>query len=219
MYLDDMLISGKSESEHLATLEVLQRFAGAGFHLKREKCTFLVPSVTYLVYRIDIQGLHPVPEKVRAIQNAPESHNQSSLKSYLGLLSYYSRFLPNLPNTLVPLYNLLCSSVQWKWGKHESDAFKASKKLLLSSQILVHFDPAHPIVLACDASAHDIRAVLSHKFADGSEKPIGFVSRTLTDTEKKYPQVEKEGLACNFGISHFHTYLFGHKFTLVTDNN
>ena len=82
MYLDDILISGKSESEHLATLEVLQRFAGTGLHLKREKCTFLVPSVTYLGYRIDLQGLHPVPEKVRAIQNAPEPHNQSSLKSY-----------------------------------------------------------------------------------------------------------------------------------------
>ena len=83
VYLDDILISGKSESEHLATLEeVLQRLAGAGLHLKREKWTFLVPSVTYLRYRIDSQGLHPVPEKVRAIQNAPEPHNQSSLKSY-----------------------------------------------------------------------------------------------------------------------------------------
>ena len=68
VYLDDILISGKSESEHMATLEeVLQRLAGAGLHLKREKCTFLVPSVTYLGYRIDSQGLHPDPEKVRAI--------------------------------------------------------------------------------------------------------------------------------------------------------
>ena len=102
--------------------------------------------------------------------------------------------------------------------KQESDAFKASKDLVLSSQILVHFDPAHPIVLACDASAHRIGAVLSHKFANASEKPISFVSRTLTDTEKKYLQVEKEGLACIFGLSRFHTYLFGHKFSLVTDN-
>ena len=124
-------------------------------------------------------------------------------EAYLGLLSYYSLFLPNLPNILAPLYNLLCNSVQWKWGKQKGEA---SKKLLLSSQILVHFGPAHPIVLACDASAHGICAVLSHKFAGGSEKLIGFVSRTLTDTEKKYPQVEKEGLACIFGVSHFHTY-------------
>ena len=179
--------------------------------------TFLVPSVTYLGYRINSQGLHPVPDKVRAIQNAPKPHNQSSLNSYLGLLSYYSRFLPNLLNTLAPLYLLLHNSVQWKWEKQENDAFEASKDLLLSSQILVHFDPVHPIVLTCDASAHGVGAVLSQKFADGSEKTIGFVSRTLTDTEKKYSQVEKEDLACIFGLSHFHTYLFGHKFTLVTD--
>ena len=91
--------------------------------------------------------------------------------------------------------------------------------LLLSSQILVHFDPVYPIVLACDASAHGVGAVLSHKFADGSEKPISCVSRTLTDTEKKYSLVRrKEGLACIFGLLRFHTYLFGHMFTLVTDN-
>ena len=83
VYLDDILITGETESEHLATLEVLQRLAGAGLHLKREKCTFLVPSVTYLGFRIDSQGLHPVTEKVQAIQNAPEPHNQSSLKSYI----------------------------------------------------------------------------------------------------------------------------------------
>ena len=127
-----VLISGKSESEHWATLyEVLQRLTGAGLHFKREKCTFLVPSVTYLGYRIDSQGLHPVPEKVHAIQNAPEPQNRSSLNSYLGLLSYYSLFLPNLLNTLAPLYNLLHSFVQWKWGKQDSGAFKASKMLLL----------------------------------------------------------------------------------------
>ena len=79
--------------------------------------------------------------------------------------------------------------------------------------IIVHFDPKHPIILACDASAHGIGAVLLHRFSDGSEKSIGFVSRTLTDTEKKYSQVEKEGLVCVFGVSRFHTYLFGQKFT------
>ena len=168
-------------------------------------------------FRIDSQGLHPVTEKVEAIKNAPEPQNESSLKSYLGLLSYYSRFIPNLPNTLAPQYQLLHKSTQWKWGKQERESFKASKGLLLSSQVLVHFDPKNPIILACDASSHGI-GVLSHRYSDGSEKPIGFVSRTLTETEKRYSQVEKEGLACVFGVTRFHTYIFGHKFTLVTDN-
>ena len=178
----------------------------------------MVSSVTYLGFRIDAEGLHPVTEKIQAIQNAPEPCNQSTLKSYLGLLSYYSRFLQNLPNALAPLYSLLYKSATWKWGKKERDAFNASKKLLLSSQVLVHFNPCLPIILACDASAHGIGAVLSHKFPDGSEKPIGFVSRTLTNAEKQYPQVEKEGLACVFGVSRFHTYIFGYPFTLMTDN-
>ena len=79
VYLDNILVSGKSKDEHLATLEeVLQRLVGARLHLKREKYTFLVPSVTYLGYRIDSQGLHSIPEKVCAIQNASEPHNQSS---------------------------------------------------------------------------------------------------------------------------------------------
>ena len=103
-------------------------------------------------------------------------------------------------------------------GKQERESFKASKELLLSSQVLVHFDPQHPIVLACDASSNGIGAVLSHRYTDGTEKPIEFVCRTLTETEKQYSQVEKEGLACVFGVTRFHTYIFGHKFTLVIDN-
>jgi len=82
----------------------------------------------------------------------------------------------------------------------------------------VHFDPNLPIILVCDASALGIGAVLSHKYPDGSERPIGFMSRTLTNAEKQYPQVEKEGPACVLGVSHFHTYIFGYPFTLMTDN-
>ena len=111
---------------------------------------------------------------------------------------YYSQFLPNLSTTLAPLlqYKLLKHSVKWQWADEQENSFKESKQSLLSSQLLVHFDPTLTIRLTCDASAYGIGAVLSHEMPDGSEKPIGFVSRTLSNVEKKYSQIEKEGLAC-----------------------
>ena len=219
VYIDDILITGKTEADHLAALEeVLKRLENAGLRLKRDKCVFLAPSVIYLGHRIDAQGIRPVAEKVKAIQDAPHPRNVTELKSYLGLLTYYSRFLPNLSNTLAPLYKLLKRTVQWNWNEEQETAFTQSKKLLLSSQLLVHFDSTLEIRLACDASAYGIGAVLSHKMPDGSEKPVGFVSRTLSDAEKKYSQIEKEALACVFGVKRFHTYLFGHHFVLQTDH-
>ena len=113
---------------------------------------------------------------------------------------------------------MLHKSTLWKWGKAEWDAFATSKKLLLSSRGLAHFDQNLPIILACDASAQGIGAIVSHKYPDGSERSFGFVLRTLNNAEKQYPQVEKEGLACIFGVSRFHTYIFGYPFTLMTDN-
>ena len=78
----------------------------------RDKCVFLAPSVIYLGYQVDVRGIHPVAEKVKAIQDAPQPRNVTKWKSYIGLLTYYSRFLPNLSNTLAPLYKLLKHIVQ-----------------------------------------------------------------------------------------------------------
>ena len=88
----------------------------------------------------------------------------------------------------------------------------------MSSQLLIHFDPESPITLACDASNYGIGAVLSHILPDGSEKPVAYASRTLNSAEKNYSQLEKEGLACVFGVKKFYNYLFGHKFDLITDH-
>lgn len=116
--------------------------------------------------------------------------NVAELKSYLGLLSYYLKFLPNLSTVVSPLYNILKSGVCWTWTSAQEAAFEKSKELLLSSQVLVHFDPSKEIRLACDASSYGIGAVLSHLLPDGSEKPIGFISRTLSDAECGYSQIE-----------------------------
>lgn len=172
----------------------------------------------YLGYVIDAQGLRPHPDKVSAIQEAPTPLNVTQLKSYLGLLSYYGKFLPNLSTLLAPLYTLLGKDVPWKWSSEQDRAFQRSKELLTSSKLLVHFDPQLPLLLACDASAYGIGAVLAHRMPDGSEQPIGYVSRTLNPAERNYSQLEKEGLSCVFGIKRFYSYLFGHPFTLITDH-
>ena len=216
VYLDDILIAGQSEEEHLRLLEeVLET---AGLRLKREKCVLMSESVEYLGHTIDRHGLHPTKEKVQAVCEAPSPKNVSELKSYLGLLTYYSKFLPNLATLLAPLYQLLQSGVQWKWSAEQDKAFKASKELLVSSQVLVHFDSELPLVVACDASPYGLEAVLSHKYANGSERPIGYASRSLSSAERNYSQLEREGLACVFGVKRFHSYLYGHSFSLITDH-
>lgn len=108
--------------------------------------------------------------------------------------------------------------MKWQGTNEQEKSFKESKQLLLSSQLLVHFDPTLKIRLVCDSSAYGISAVLSHEMPGGSEKPVGFMSCTLSEAEKGYSQIEKEGLACVFGVKSFNAYLFGHQFMLQTNH-
>ena len=180
VYLDDILVTGPSEEEHLSSLkQVLTRLQEAGLRLNKRKYHFLVPSVTYLGYKIDSEGLHPTDEKLKAVQQAPEPASVTELKAYLGLLTYYGRFLPHLPSVLAPLYTLLHKDTPWRWTTTEQELFKQSKELLLSSRVLAHFTPDLPLILACDASAYGVGAVLAHKMPDGAERRIGFASCTL----------------------------------------
>ena len=111
-YIDDILNLGESESAHLEVLEeVLKRLSKSGFRAKKQKCKFMVTSVDYLGYHIDAAGLHPLPDKVQAAEEAPTPTCLTELKSYLGLLTYYAKFLPNLATHLAPLYKLLGKDV------------------------------------------------------------------------------------------------------------
>ena len=127
------------------------------------------------------------------------------MNSPLGLLTYYAKFLSNLSTVLAPWYKLLKHQEVWKWSTEQQKAFENSK-VDGSSQLLVHFDPKLEIRLACDASAYDVGAMHLHRIPDGSGKPVGFASRTLTETEKKYSQMEKEAHVY-MGVKHFHAYI------------
>ncbi|XP_056330368.1 uncharacterized protein K02A2.6-like [Danio aesculapii] len=219
VYLDDILVTGANDEEHLRNLEeVLRRLKSSGLRLKRSKCEFLGEEVVFLGHRISAAGVQPVAEKVQAIQEAPIPQTVSELKAYLGLLNYYHKFLPSLSTVLAPLHRLLKKETKWTWGSEQEESFVKSKELLQSSALLVHYDPTKPLILACDASPYGVGAVLSHRMEDGTDRPIGFVSRTLNAAEKNYSQLDKEGLAVLFEVKKFHTYVHGRPFTIVTDH-
>ncbi len=219
VYLDDILITGKTEEEHLSNLDqVLKRMSQAGLLLKQCKCSFQAESVAYLGHQISAKGLYPVPEKVRAIKEAPKPGNVSELKSFLGMVTYSGKFLPDLSTVLAPLYQLLHHDCHWKWGAAQAAAFIKVKNLMQSASVLVHFDPEKELTVSCDASPYDIGDVLSHVMEEDSEKPIAFASRTLTKAEKGYSQLDKEGLAIVFAVKRFHQFLYGRPFTVFTDH-
>ena len=134
----------------------------------------MVSSVKYLGHIIDENGLHPAPDKIKAVKNAPTPQNVTELKAYP---TYYSKFLPNMATTLSPLYRLLRNNVKWQWTSSEVNKFQKSKDHLTSNSVLVHFNPSQKLTLMCDASPYGVGAVLSQI---GIERPVAYVCLTHT---------------------------------------
>ncbi len=218
-YIDDILITGEDEASHLQTLEeVFIRLEKHGIRLRQEKCCFMIPKVEYLGHQISEEGIQPLANKVSAIIKAPAPKDLQQLRSFLGLVNYYGKFIPNLATLLQPLNSLLQADTKWVWSKRCADAFQEAKEKITSAQVLTHYDPTRPIKLAVDASPYGVGAVISHSMPNGTERPIAFASRTLHKSEKNYAQIEKEALAIVYGVKKFHQYLYGRKFQLLTDH-
>ncbi|BHF81704.1 hypothetical protein SprV_0802483700 [Sparganum proliferum] len=202
--LDDIIIVGRSPAElQDRVCAVLERVQEYGFRLRADKCQFFLDSIKYLGFVFDVNGRHPDPENIRAIQRMPAPKNVSQLRSFLGLISYYSSILPSLHDVRAPLNRLLQNDVPWCWSPDREKALAQLKSMLSSDLLLTHYDPTLPIVVAADASNHGVGAVISHTFPDGSEKAIMHASRTLTPAEKNYGQIEKEALALVFAVKKF----------------
>ena len=164
------------------------------------------------------EGISPVKSKLDAICLAPGPKDLSQLRSFLGMLNYYSEFIKDFSSKMHPLYQLLSNKTEWLWSKECEIAFLWVKEVLLNKQVLVHYAPQTPLILSVDASPYGIGVVLSYLMEDGTEQPVEFVSRTLSSAEKNYAQIEKEGLAIIFGIKRFQLYLYEREVTLVTDH-
>ena len=213
--LDDMVITGKTDEEYLQNLEmVLKRLQEHGLRVHTKKLSFFQYKIKFCGHEIDKNGLHKTREKI----DAPRPQNVTLGRSFLGLVNYYNHFLPNFSTVVQPLNNLLQRDHKWEWTRACEDAFEKSKELVASDQVLAHYDPDLPIRIASDASPYGIGIVLSHVVKNRTERPIAFRSRSLTKTEQKYSQIDKEALALIWGIKKFHHYLFGRKFTISTDH-
>lgn len=219
VFLDDICVTGADDKMHLSNLRaVLSRLRDMGLTVKLSKCKFLQKSVKYLGFIIDRTGLHPDPDKLDAITNAPRPEDVTKLKSFLGMLNYYGKFIPNLSMFLHPLHKLLGKDVIWQWDSKCEAAFNEAKRALLGDRVLAHYEEGRPLVLAVDSSAYGLGAVLAHRYPGGDERPVSYVSRSLNDAEKNYSQLDKEALAIYFGITKHHQYLFGRQFLLRTDH-
>ncbi|PAA75827.1 hypothetical protein BOX15_Mlig026022g1 [Macrostomum lignano] len=218
VFVDDILVTGSTLQQHKRNLAlVLRRLKDAGLRLNKEKCKFFEDSVEYLGHRIDASGLKPLPDRVAAVQDAPAPKDVSQLRSFLGMLAQYCKFLPNLSTVLAPLHQLLAKNTRWSWGPPQQQAFAEAKRLLLESPILVHYNPNLPLRLECDASPYGLGVVLTHRI-DDKDCAVAFASRSLTAAQRGYSQLDKEALAIMFGLHRFHQFLYGRRFTIVTDH-
>ena len=216
--VDDILVTGKDDAEHFRNLRlVVDRLEKTGFRCRTDKTQFLMEEVVYLGHRISKHGIRPVESKVETIVQAPYPKSREHLISFLGMVQYYARYLPNLHNVIEPLNRLRSKSVTWQFDEKEKSAFDNLKKLISSDQVLTFYDPELPLRLDCDASAVGIGAVLSHVI-NGVDKPIEFISRMLKPAERNYSQIEREALAIVWAIKRLHRYLYARHFTLCTDH-
>ena len=151
--------------------------------------------MVHLGHVLSSEGIHRGP-KVNALNEMPAPHDVSTLRSFLGSVQFYAKFLPpHFASVAEPLHRLTKKGNQWAWGSEEQAAFRRLKELLSTADVLAHFDPSLPLGVACDASAVGIGATLFHRYSDGSERPIANISKTLTASQRNYSQIQKEALA------------------------
>ena len=205
-YIGDIIIGGEDETELLQALDtVLTILEKARLRLKLNKCEFMKQSITYLGHTIDKDGLHPTADKFAAIRDASKPTNVGELHSFIGLITFYGKFIPLQANIMALLCALLQSNAKWVWADEQERAFADAKRTLFELSMLVHLDKKLPVVLSCDAFPTGV-CVLAHVI-NNEERPVLFISYTLSTAERNYSQSEREALIIIIGIVHLRQYL------------
>ena len=211
---DDILVFGSTLQEHDANLEgLLQRCVRDNIKLKKEKLEYCKDEVKFHGHLLTAESIKPDPEKVRAITEMPPPRDSKGAARLCGMVTYLSRFLPKLADIIEPIRKLTHKNAEWAWSQEQSNAFEKVKVLLTKTPVLTYYNPKQPINIQCDSSQFGLGAVLLQ-----NGKPLDYRSRTLTSTEQKYAQIEKEMLAVVFALEKFNDYTFGQKTLIYTDH-
>ncbi|XP_037822594.1 uncharacterized protein K02A2.6-like [Lucilia sericata] len=217
-FFDDILLFAKDFNELQQILDLtLARIRQCGLKLNKSKCVFAATSVEFLGHLIDAKGIHKSNKHIESVLNAPKPNSLEDLQLFLGKASYYSAFIPDLATRERPLRDILKSKV-FSWNLIADAAYNDIKKILVSPQVLISYDPKLPLLLATDASKTGLGAVLSHRLPNGEERPIAYASRTMSVTEQRYSQIDKEALAIVWAVQKFFKYLYARHWTLITDH-
>ena len=197
---------------------MLQRFIDAGLKLNLEKCHFLLQQVEYLGHIISSEGLAPSPSKVKAVLDYSRSGTPKQVRAFLGLVSFYRRYVKQFSTIASPLYALTEKGKIFDWNTDHENAFNVLTKMLAKDVVLAFPNFKQEFQITTDASGIGLGAVLSQIQDSDEERPIAFASRVLSKAEKRYSTIERELLAIVYALEIFRPYLFGQEFSLITDH-
>ncbi|XP_063363502.1 uncharacterized protein K02A2.6-like [Cydia amplana] len=218
VFIDNIYISGKDLQDTVDTLsKVLERLQQSEFKLKIQKCKFFENSIDVFGFTIDSNGIRVNKDNIKPLLQATPPINVTMLRSFLGKVNYYSRFLKDMASILTPLYECTKEN-KFNWTHQCDNAFVMIKNKLANMENLTHYDPNLPLILSCDASDTGLAAVISNRDRNGVVKPIAYASRKLNETEIKYSTIDKEAMAVVFGVTKFYNYTYGRSFELETDS-
>ena len=219
-YIDDILVYSQTLEEHLDHLRrVIARLRSANLKLKPSKCNFIRPEVEYLGHVITAGGLKTNPRLTNAVLEFPRPSSVHDVRRFLGMSSYYRRFIRNFSKIAQPLHSLTQKGTHFEWTAECDEAFKSLKERLATPPVLAFPSFDDDFTLETDASVLGLGVILSQTKADGRLHPVAYASRALNKSEKNYSITELETLAVVWAISHFHSYLYGNKVTILTDHS
>ncbi|KAI8487249.1 hypothetical protein Bbelb_350470 [Branchiostoma belcheri] len=215
---DDVIIHGRGNREHDERLHhALDKIQQAGLTVNPEKCLFRVPKLTFFGHVVTPDGVKPSDEKIAAIRDAEAPKTAGEVRSFLGLVHYVAKFVPDLATLVEPLQKLTRKGVEFKWNSEQEESFKRLKEKITSTETLAYFAPTGKTRIVADASPVGLGAVLL-QLQEERWRVIAYASRQLSEVERRYSQTEKEALALVWACERFHLYTFGREFELETDH-